>query len=177
MKSDSIRLAWAGALIGVLALSAFAAAGSAPPRPSEDAAAVIATVPAASSRQEAGPPGGQAGDFEEEGGDAVPVMAQPTDRARFRVALRVEAPLPEERLFLCDRSGNPLEQIAPDRDGDAQLGPIPPGVYGIWRGSTELGSFRLLENAALAEAAGLLRSDGKLLFLPALRNTEPKNEN
>lgn len=175
MKSDSIRLAWAGALIGVLALSAVAAAGSRPPRASEqDAAAVIATVPAEPSRGADGPAGGQAGEFEEDGGEAVPVMAQPTEQRRFRVTLRVEAPHPGERLFLCDRAGNPLERIAPDADGDAGLGPIPPGVYGIWRDGAELGSFRLLENAAPAEATGLLRADGALLFLSAREDAASK---
>ena len=165
MKSDSIRLAWAGALIGVLAVSAVMAARANPSAAKAGpAAAVIATLPVGAAEAGSPRPGDPAGGFGADP-DAVPVMAEQTEAPVFRLALRVEGAIPGEQLFLCDAFGNPLEEIRPDDEGDAGLGPFPPGPYSVWRGAEELGRFRLLENAALAEASGLLRTDGELLYL------------
>lgn len=170
MKSDSIRLAWAGALIGVLALSAAAAARLRPP----------AAWPGAQTEPEgllaletqSGQPGsrGEKADAFEENGAAIPVMAEQTEarqgeELRFTAALRVESPAPGKRLFLCDEAGCPLEELSPDPEGDAALGPLAPGVYLICEGQTELGRFRLLDNAALEGAAGQLWTDGERLYL------------
>lgn len=194
MNSDSIRLAWAGAMIGVLALTATMAARSRPPtvrRAGETTAALLA----AESRQASEPAG--AGDFFDPEGEAIPAMAEQTkteqskteqtkteqtgaeqseaeqseaeqagaEAGPFAVALRVTEPILGERLFLCDGSGSPLEELEPDEEGDAVLGPLPPGRYGVCVGAEEIGSFRLLANAALDEAAGRLWTDGELLHL------------
>lgn len=164
MNSDSIRLAWAGAMIGVLALTATMAARSRPPTVRE-AGKTTAELLAAESRQATDPAG--AGDFFDPEGGMIPAMAEQTgaEAGPFAVALRVTEPILGERLFLCDGSGSPLEELEPDEEGDAVLGPLPPGRYGVCVGAEEIGSFRLLANAALDEAAGRLWTDGELLHL------------
>ena len=157
MDRDSARLTLAGALLGLLALSATLVAGLRPPAPREEASERLA--PAVSEAL---------GPFASE---AVPVLAtEPaaeavSDAGPFRFSLRVAEPVPGERLFVCDGLGCPLEEILPDADGDALLGPLPPGRYGVRRGETEIGSFRLADNASLPEADGRLWTDGELLHL------------
>lgn len=165
MNSDSIRLAWAGAMIGVLALSATVTARSIPPRteapPASEAAAPVlaASLPPAGTETGLDP----AGEFYEEAGGAVPVLAEQTD---FRVALRLGESAPREGLFLCDSLGCPLEEITADRDREAALGPLTPGQYGICRAAGDsLGSFTLTQSAALEAASGQLWTDGELLYL------------
>ena len=58
-----------------------------------------------------------------------------------------------------------MEEIEPDPDGAALLGPFAPGSYSVQRGQTEVAAFRLLDNAALCETSGRLWTDGELLWL------------
>ena len=73
-----------------------------------------------------------------------------------------------------------MEEIPPNRDGDLSLGPLAPGCYGVCRGETVIGAFRLCGNAALGEAEGRLWTDGELLYLdsgtltPVLKSLEAK---
>ncbi len=162
MNKESVRLALAGATIGVLALSATVFARHCPPEREESAAALAAereTVSAAVPAES----------FAE--GEAVPVLADldpagdDPNAGPFMISLRVPDPVPGEKLFVCDELGCPLEGIEPDRDGDAAVGPFAPGRYSIQRGQTELGSFRLHDNASLSEATGRAWTDGELLYL------------
>ena len=171
MNRDSIQLAWAGALIGVLALTAVFAAGLNPP--------AVSGAPGEGSSAAAGLAVGR----EEASEAAVPVFAEEPEPARrteepageeavgdpaagpFLVALRIPDPVTGERLFVCGEDGCPLEQVLPDADGDAVLGPLRPGRYSLSRGDTEVGVFRLGDNAALTEAEGRLWTDGELLYL------------
>ena len=185
MRNYSITLAVLGMLIGVLALSATAFAKARPPEPEAPPAVVLTELPP----EEAGTP--------ERTADPLafllkdqrlrllrrlaelvrPLLGQalPASAAReteppaglFRAALRVEDP-EMGRLFLADPDGNPIEKIITDKDGDAALGPMAPGRYSVTMGRAVLGSFRLLDNAALSEADGLLRTDGELLYLSPL---------
>lgn len=161
MNDESIKLAMAGAMLGVLVLSASLLARSLPRTgagtPTELTAAEGLPAPT-------GPPGTP---------EAVEAMARPPELFEsdligpFAAALRVEAEAPRDRLFLCDEAGNPLEEVFPDKAGDAALGPLFPGCYSLWRGGQRLGSFRLLKNAALEDAEGQLWTDGELLHLEA----------
>lgn len=159
MDRDSARLTLAGALLGLLALSATVVAGLQPP-PARSPAEAAASA-------QSGPVGG----FPSEA--AVPVLAtEPetpaetgSDAGPFRFSLRITEPVPDEKLFVCDGLGCPLEEIRPDADGDALLGPLPPGRYGVWHGQTQIGSFRLADNASVPEAEGRLWTDGELLHL------------
>ena len=83
-------------------------------------------------------------------------------------ALRVETPT-AGRIFVCDLRGSPLCAAVPDAEGDAALGPLPPGRYALYAENERLGSFRLTEDAALDEAAGRLWTDGEMLHLEAFR--------
>lgn len=160
MNKESVRLALAGATIGVLALSATVFARFCPPEREESAAlaAERETLPAAVPAES----------FAEL--DAVPVLAdlEPTgddpNAGPFLISLRVPDPVPGEKLFVCDERGCPLEGIEPDREGDVAVGPFGPGRYSIQRGQTELGSFRLHDNASLSEATGRAWTDGERLY-------------
>lgn len=152
MNSDSIRLAWAGAAIGLLVLSAVVFAGARPPARREDGG----TGPALAERM----PGPT--DFE---GEAVAALAETEAAEPVTVVLRAEDPVPGERLFLCDAGGCPLEEIEPGVGGETVLGPLTPACYGIWRGGTEIASFRLLRGAALDRTSGRLWTDGTVLYL------------
>ena len=165
MNNDSMRLVLAGGMIGLLMLSAaawYAVRGPAP------------RAPAAPARNETGELVPASGPRTEEHGtepteaafgeDAVPIFAG-DEAGPFAVALRVPEAVWGEKLFVCDGDGCPLEEIVPDRDGDQTLGPLPPGRYGVYRGQTEIGAFRLHGNAALGETAGRLWTDGELLYL------------
>ena len=174
MKTDSIRLVLAGGMIGLLVLSAAAwsavrgpAATRPPARAGEKAALASAEQP------------GDAGNGPTEavfGEDAAPVFAGneadasvvPENEAAagpFSVTLRVTEAVWGEKLFVCDGAGCPLEEITPNRDGDQRLGPLAPGRYGVWRGGTEIGAFRLSGNAALGGTEGRLWTDGETLCL------------
>ncbi len=165
MKSDSIQLAWAGAMIGVLVLSATVFAGARPParRSGESGTAEARAVFASDARAAAPETGDQALFFSEAA--AVPVMAE-EEAPRYSVTLRLE-PGVDGRLFLCDAAGCPLEEIRAGAGEEAELGSLAPGQYSLYRGETELGRFRLQENAVLSQTKGLLRTDGKRLFLTA----------
>ncbi len=166
MKNESIRLAWIGAVLGVLVLSATVFAKTRPPVRRDAGSGSGAPEARAAFASEARAEGTGAAEKEvsfSEDEAAVPVMAEEAPR-RFSVALRLEAPV-KGRLFLCDAEGCPLEEISTDAGGAAALGPLVPGQYSLYRGETELGRFRLLENAALARAEGLLRTDGLSLVL------------
>ena len=161
MNDESIKLAMAGAALGLLVFSASLLAQSLPRRESE--APTELTVPEGLLAP-TGPPAAT---------EAVEAMAWPGDLFEseligpFAAALRVEAEAPEDRLFLCDAAGNPLEAVFPDKAGDAALGPLIPGDYSLWRSGQRLGAFRLLKNAALEDAQGQLWTDGELLHLEA----------
>lgn len=151
MNEYSTRLAWAGAMIGVLALTATVFANTRPPEKTDPTAA---TLPPALVEEAAHT-------------EAVAaVMAPETETAGpFLVALRVEALPLEGQVFLCDANGSPIEAVQPDGSGDVALGPLRSGVYSLWRTGTELGRFRLLQNASLDETQGQLWTDGELLHL------------
>jgi len=86
---------------------------------------------------------------------------------RFFVSLRADPDAGAEALLLCGADGEPLQTVAPDADGDAELGPLRPGSYSLYDGETELGKFLLAENAAILRADGRLWTDGELLHLAA----------
>ena len=168
MNSDSIRLALAGAMIGVLALSATVFAQTRPPARQtettvlytvEDPAPVLA---AADSEKTETIEGSRA--FYEGDGGAVPAMAE-QNAGPFFVAVRVDEPILGEKLFVCDGMGSPLAGIEPDANGDMALGPLAPGRYAVCRGDETVGAFCLLENAALSDAEGRLWTDGELLHV------------
>lgn len=183
MNNDSMRLVLAGGMIGLLMLSA--AAWYAVRGPARRAPAVPAQKETGEIAPASGPRTEERGTEATEaafGEDAVPIFAEnETDAGPFTVALRVPEAVWGEKLFVCDGNGCPLEEIVPDRDGDQTLGPLAPGRYGVYRGQTEIGSFRLYGNASLGETAGRLWTDGELLcverFIPGtlrLRLTLPK---
>lgn len=149
MNDYSIRLAALGAMIGVLTLSAAAYANV-------SAAGRIPDPPAVTARAE--PARQTATEAAEE------VLAP----AACYAALRLETPI-RGRLWLCDLSGRPIAEVEADADGDAALGPVTPGRYCLTLDSERIGSFRVLENAAITETAGRLWSDGELLHLERFR--------
>ncbi len=151
MNDYSTRLAWAGAMIGALALTATVFANSRPPgKPSDTTAPTLPALVA---------------EPVESTEEVAAVMAPETMETAgpFLIALRVEELPLEGRLFLCDASGCPIEEAKPYGTGDVTLGPVFSGVYSLWRDGTELGGFRLLQNASLDEARGQLWTDGELL--------------
>ena len=148
MNDYSMRLAALGAMIGVLTLSAAAYANV-------SAAARIPDPPAITTQAPAAPP---------QTGEAAEALAP----AVCYAALRLESPV-RGQLCLCDLSGSPLSVVEPDEDGDAALGPVAPGRYCLTLGSERIGSFRVLENAAITETAGRLWTDGELLHLERFR--------
>lgn len=168
MNSDSIRLALAGAMIGVLALSATVLAKASPPASQAEPTmlyAAEAPVPVRAAQDDRTAETADNGKVYYEGdGGAVPAMAA-QDAGPFTVAVRVDEPVWGEKLFVCDEMGSPLAEIIPDADGDAVLGPFAPGRYAVCRGTEEVGAFQLLENAALSSAEGRLWTDGELLHL------------
>ena len=142
MNRESAGLVLTGALLGVLALSATVFARLFPPAREETVPApAMSTAAFAAVRETAAPAVQEQTGAEQE---AVPVL---------------------EKLFVCDGLGCPLAGIEPDLDGDASVGPLPPGRYSIQRGQTEIGSFTLLENAALSEAEGRAWTDGERLYV------------
>ena len=164
MKTDSMRLVLAGAMIGLLVLSAAAwsavrgPAATRPPARDGDGAALIS----------AERPGTAGAEPTEEvfGEAAVPIFAgDETSAGPFPVTLRVTEALWGEKLFVCDGAGCPLEEILPNRDGDQTRGPLAPGRYGIFRGGTEIGAFRLRGDGSLGETEGRLWTDGTILCL------------
>lgn len=178
MNNDSMRLVLAGGMIGLLMLSAAAWYAVRGPAPRAAAAARAETaVPAAAS----GSRSGEAGAAETGaafGEDAAPIFAEDGQAGEnsaaelddpaagpFTVALRVPEAIRGEKLFVCDETGSPLEEILPDRDGDQTLGPLAPGRYRVFRGETEIGAFRLRTNAALDGTEGRLWTDGELLYV------------
>ena len=179
MKGDSMRLVLAGGMIGLLVLSAAAwkaVWGSAPrtaaPVSDPEAVAVSeAPDPQDGAALVSRETGGTAEETEAAfGADAVPIFAEDAATGEgaagpFAVALRVTEAVWGEKLFLCDGTGSPLEEIPPNRDGDLTLGPLAPGRYGVCRGEMEIGAFRLYGNASLGEAGGRLWTDGELLHL------------
>ena len=91
MNPYSTRLAWAGAMIGVLALTATVFANSRPPGDQADSAAETSLVQQADAQAQT---------------EAVAVMApESTASGPFLVALRVEEPPAAGRLYLCDANG------------------------------------------------------------------------
>lgn len=151
MNPYSTRLAWAGAMIGVLALTATVFANSRPPGDQADSAAETSLVQQADAQAQT---------------EAVAVMApESTASGPFLVALRVEEPPAAGRLYLCDANGCPFQEAEPDAAGDCTLGPVPVGTYAIWQDGTALGSFELLSNAGVEAADGQLWSDGEVLHL------------
>ncbi len=165
MNHDSMRLVLAGGMIGLLMLSAAAWYAVRGPMPTPAAAGnETKEVALASGPREKE---SRAETTEAAYGEAaVPIFAEDEpDAGPFTVALRVPEAVWGEKLFVCDGSGSPLEEIIPDRDGDQTLGPLAPGRYGVYRGQTEIGAFRLHGNASLGETEGRLWTDGELLYV------------
>ena len=169
MNTDSMRLVLAGGMIGLLMLSAaawYAVRGPGGRAPLPAAAAETGASGAGSEASGAVEPvaaletGGAFGEA------AAAIFAEDDpDAGPFTVALRVPEAVWGEKLFICDGTGSPLEEIVPDRDGDQSLGPLAPGRYKVCRGETEVGAFRLYGNASLGETVGRLWTDGELLWL------------
>lgn len=165
MNRESKALSLAGLILGLLALSATAAARLRPAAGQstetrstrEELVAVLATESAPDSSEAAsGAP------------DAEPAPEQtPSEEAAgpFPVSLRVTEPVLGERLFVCDGLLCPLEELEPDGRGEAVLGPLAPGRYALCRGQTAVGSFRLRADGRLDEAEGRLWTDGTRLYL------------
>lgn len=183
MSSYSIRLAAVGAMIGALTLSAAAYANLSALRDGGRAAAE-ATAPAGSAVRysDSGGPAGdpdaapvwaaqRAGPLEEpESGPGQTETEQAAEAARplwYAALCQTE---PQRRTIqLCDAQGGLCAEVRTDAAGNAALGPIPPGRYLLRAGAEALGSFRLLDNAALTEADGRLWTDGELLHLETFR--------
>ena len=108
-----------------------------------------------------------AASFSGAGGAVTVSGAAATEDGRFCVAFRAEPDAEAAELRLCDADGTPLSGIAPDAEGDAELGPLRPGSYRVYAGQTELGAFLLADNAAILRADGRLWTDGELLHLAA----------
>lgn len=193
MSSYSIRLAAVGTVIGVLTLTAAAYANRAAPPSAETTVLAAAAEPGtARETKTAGAEGtaefltAEAADAETgtacsdpadaETGNACTDPAETGDgeaaeafvQNAWYAALRVETPT-AGRIFVCDLRGSPLCAAVPDAEGDAALGPLPPGRYALYAENERLGSFRLTEDAALDEAAGRLWTDGEILHLEAFR--------
>lgn len=156
MNRDSLRLAWAGTLIGVLTLSAVAAADltAAESRALREAAA--ATEPAAVTETAA------PADFSAE--EAAAEVFAPAE-ALCSCALHVSAADPAPAYEVLDLRGNSWGSLTPDRNREAAVGPLPPGRYQLFCGGEAVGSFRVTEAAVLTEAGGRLWTDGRLLWL------------
>lgn len=150
MNRESMRLAWVGAALGLTVLSAALAAKNHPPARQAETG-TSAALPAQTEVFEA---------------EAAAVLAPESEAVgSFAFTLQaVELP-PEPKLFLCDGAGCPLEEIVFDGSGAADLGPLSPGRYGVFRGNTELGGFRLPDSGAPAETTGRLWTDGTRLYL------------
>ncbi len=162
MNKESIRLTLTGGLIGVLALSAAMFASRYPPQ-EETLPAILAGEPESAAVVD-----WPEGETEEA---ALPVLAESDPEAvdpeagPFFVTIRASDPIPGEKLFLCDSLGCPLEEIEPDREDKAVLGPVAPGRYSIQRDRTEVGSFRLEGDASLSDGTGRVWTDGEQLWL------------
>lgn len=178
MNNDSMRLVLAGGMIGLLVLSAAAwravrgPAAADPSRASDREAGIAASLApdAEHAAAVATLPKGERRETAEEteaafGAEAVPIFGEDVDAGLYLVALRVTEAVRGEKLFVCDGAGSPLEEIAPDRDGDQTLGPLAPGRYRVFRGEAEIGAFCLRSDAALEETEGRLWTDGELLCL------------
>lgn len=193
MSSYSIRLAAVGTVIGVLTLTAAAYANRAAPPSAETTVLAAAAEPGTAHETKTSGAEGTAEFLTAEAADAEtgtacsdPADAETgnacTDPAEtgdgeaaeafvqnaWYAALRVETPT-AGRIFVCDLRGSPLCAAVPDAEGDAALGPLPPGRYALYAENERLGSFRLTEDAALDEAAGRLWTDGEMLHLEAFR--------
>ena len=183
MRNDSMAMAGAGLLICTLTLSAALAGGRVPAiSPEEETVlpVVLIELPAASlAEPSSGSPGtaaptpaaSETARTQETAGE--PEIAGTAEtagepEAAFLVALRFGKNAPD-RVFLGDSLGAPLEPAEPDGEGDATLGPVPPGIYTLVAGTRELGRFRLLDNAALADAGGQAWTDGEVLHLENYR--------
>jgi hypothetical protein len=181
MSSYSIRLAAVGTVIGVLTLTAAAYANRAAPPSAETTVLAAAAEPGTAHETKTAGAEGTAEFLTAETADAEtgtacsdPAETEDGEAAEAFVqnawyaALRVETPT-AGRIFVCDLRGSPLCAAVPDAEGDAALGPLPPGRYALYAENERLGSFRLTEDAALDEAAGRLWTDGEMLHLEAFR--------
>lgn len=181
MSSYSIRLAAVGTVIGVLTLTAAAYANRAAPPSAETTVLAAAAEPGTAHETKTAGAEGTAEFLTAQTADAETGIAR-SDPAEtgdgeaaeafvqnaWYAALRVETPT-AGRIFVCDLRGSPLCAAVPDAEGDAALGPLPPGRYALYAENERLGSFRLTEDAALDEAAGRLWTDGEMLHLEAFR--------
>ena len=181
MRDYSLAMAGMGLLICVLTVSAALAGAKVPAAVPGGTAAEDAAVPVALIELPPDSPVGQA--CSAESGLSASVESRPETQSSvipeaqfstepagpFLVALRIGRNVPD-RVFLGDRWGSPLEPVEPDTEGEAALGPVPPGTYTLVVGTQELGSFLLLDNAALDGASGQLWTDGEVLHL---ENYEP----
>lgn len=166
MNNDSMRLVLAGGMIALLVLSAAAwrAVRGPIPAPAETGAsqgrsgadAHLGSEPETPTREQSEAAFGE---------DAVPIFAEDPAAGPYLVALRIPEPIWGEKLFVCDGTGSPLEEIVPDRDGDQSVGPLTPGRYGVFCGGTEIGAFRLYGNASLGQTEGRLWTDGEVLYV------------
>lgn len=155
MNRYSTQLLLAGAMLGTLVLSAAGLAqlgGTGKAR--KPAEPVLLTAHTTEATDPWAAPAAAAGAFPSDVGTGP-----------FRVRLQLETERDPGRLFLCDKAGLPLDRVVPDRNGEAELGPIAPGLYSICVEDLCLGSFRLLPDAGLAEAEGRLWTEGALLHL------------
>ena len=97
---------------------------------------------------------------------ALPLCGAQTPRPapeRYYVALRAGDETGD--LTLQNVDGATIEEISPDPDGDAALGPLRPGHYTLCLDGVAAGEFVLNENAAVMLTTGRLWTDGELLHL------------
>lgn len=155
MNRYSMRLAWAGTLIGVLTLSAVAAADltGLQSRALRKSAAASETAAPTALAETASEPWEEA---------AVPAFA-PAEAACF-CDLHVSAAVPQQAYVLEDLRGTSRGTVIPDGNR-AALGPLMPGRYRIVCGRQAVGSFRVTEAGTLTEAGGRLWTDGVGLWL------------
>ena len=166
MRNYSAAMAGIGLLILVLTVSAALAGANVPavtPGETTEEAVPVALIELPSDR----PFSGQTGHAPVPSSSVRDPSAETlrTESAGpFLVAMRAGENVPD-RIFLGDDLGSPLEQVEFNADGEAALGPVPPGIYTVVAGTEELGRFRLPESAVPDEVSGQLWTEGEVLHL------------
>lgn len=124
------------------------------------AAALSATLPAAGKQQPSGKIGAVAAQTLSAARVEETESSEPVSEGFF-VVLRTEA---GRQVRLLRRTGETLQTVTADENGDATFLSVAPGRYRVESGLLG-GEFCLWENAAVSAISGTLWSDGELLHL------------
>ncbi len=153
MNRYSTQLLLAGAMLGTLVLSAAGLARAGAPRSVPTAEPVLLTAQRVDDA------------LWDEPAAAAAAFGSEDRGGPFDVILRLDTVRSPGRLAVCDEAGFPLTLVESDASGEARLGPLMPGKYGLYSDGTCIGSFLLLQTAAVERADGRLWTDGTLLHL------------